>query len=156
MEQELIGKRCGGSLRQRSLPPFKGPLDRAGDLPKVELLCSGACPEIVEVLHSAVRDAEDNQRLKLLGDDRLDWIRAHYRGIERQQRGERYLDRSRLHFVAKPHVDLNRDLRSIQDCRNPDPDAFVLSFLPDPFRFNCFSLNDNPIPCVTTGRGIAQ
>ena len=68
---------AAGGVRQGSPPPFKGRLDRPGEWPNVEPPCVGECPEIMEVLHAAIGDSEHHHGLKLLGDDRLDWICAY-------------------------------------------------------------------------------
>jgi hypothetical protein len=68
---ELIGWRERRIRRQRRLPPFEGRANRETQGFAFERPAHGEAPDIEEVLHPAVRQAETNHRFGLLGDRRL-------------------------------------------------------------------------------------
>ena len=63
-------------FRQGGSASLEGPTDGVRQVVAFERECLRDHPEVIEILHAAVRDAERHDRFSLLGDDRFRRISA--------------------------------------------------------------------------------
>ena len=87
--------------------------------------------KIEEVLDTAVAVSENDERLELLGDDRLGRIREDLGRLEIEQRGVRAGPGRRPNRVTQPHVDLEPQTRRAAMGRHDDTGARMLVFRPN-------------------------
>src|SRR5207248_8377151 len=100
--------------------------ERPGELKRV-----GQVPEVEEVLHPAVGDAQHDHRLELLRHDRLPGVGAQFRGRELQHGGVGDVGRAGHYGVPEAYVDLKLDPGLAEMRPAPDADAFVVLVLLD-------------------------
>ena len=86
----------------------------------MELESAGQDPQVIEILHPAVGDAEHDHGLELLGHDRLPRVGLQHGGREIEQHRVGDLDRRRRHHVAEADVDLDRNPGVLQTAGQVD------------------------------------
>jgi len=112
----------------------EGVLYSLGQVLSVERESAGQDLQIVEVLHAAVGDPELHHCFEFLGDDRLPRIGEQARAGKFEQCGVSAFDRWRSDGIAKPDVDLHRDLRTVEMGGERHADTFVVRILGDAAR----------------------
>jgi hypothetical protein len=82
--KELCGESKWRRLRQSSAPSFEGAPDGTRKSVQTELAAPGECPDVEEVLHPSVGDAEYNHCVELLGNNDFWGVAADNWSVERQ------------------------------------------------------------------------
>src|SRR5262249_39175624 len=128
-----LRRQCQRRLRRKvGLAPIEGGLNGFAETRAVKLEVAGQKPDVIEVFHPAIGDAEHDHRLELLGYDCLPGIGSQYRGRELEHGGVSNDGRARYHGVADADVDLEVNPGLAELCPTPHPDTFVFLVLLDP------------------------
>jgi len=99
----------------------------------VEIETPGKKPQVVKILHPAVRDSKFDHRLEFFRYHGIDGIRANVRSRKIEQRGEDALFRRGCHRVAGAEIDLQWHFSLAELSDQAHPHAAVGVGLPDMF-----------------------
>lgn len=102
-------------------------------------------PDVEEILHAAVQDAQLDHGLELLGDHALSAVAAKLRCREAEDRGIFHKLSRRDHHVAEADVKLHGNARGVQPSPKPDPYPFIVSILGDSLSPDASRVEDQAI-----------
>jgi hypothetical protein len=102
-------------------------------------------PNIVEVVHAAVRTAEHDHRLKLFGNDGLAGISAQAGRRQVEQHRQFQLGNARFNSVAKTDVDHDADSPPTDRPVRLDAQAGIFQILADKIDLDAHNIEDHVV-----------
>src|SRR5260370_21764695 len=145
--QEGAGKRSRKPGRQRRLAAGECGLRGPAHSRHYERSVTAENPDVEEILHAAVGNAEVNHCLKFLGNHHLGRVSLEPGRFHFQHHRESGFFRHRIDRVAKTDVNLKRRLRPVQGGRYADAHAVVLGCLSDLLAADPRQIENNPVVC---------